>query len=85
MQRFSRCSPLIPRGTLKLFMPKWIHPGKDAIAIETRTNNPYGNVIAVRARDRDKPVFKTLVAAYHSDEIRQFILTQFDGAILPVF
>jgi D-methionine transport system substrate-binding protein len=62
-----------------------LHPGKDAIAIETRTNNPYGNVIAVRARDRDKPVFTTLVAAYHSDEIRQFILTQFDGAILPVF
>jgi D-methionine transport system substrate-binding protein len=62
-----------------------LHPGKDAIAIETRTNNPYGNVIAVRARDRDKPVFKILVAAYQSDEIRQFILTQFDGAILPVF
>jgi D-methionine transport system substrate-binding protein len=62
-----------------------LHPGKDAIAIETRTNNPYGNVIAVRARDRDKPVFKTLVAAYQSDEIRQFILTQFDGAIFPVF
>lgn len=62
-----------------------LHPGKDAIAIETRTNNPYGNIIAVRARDRDKPVFKTLVAAYQSDEIRQFILTQFDGAILPVF
>jgi D-methionine transport system substrate-binding protein len=62
-----------------------LHPGKDAIAIETRTNNPYGNVIAVRARDRDKPVFKTLVAAYQSDEVRQFILAQFDGAILPVF
>jgi D-methionine transport system substrate-binding protein len=62
-----------------------LHPAKDAIAIESRTNNPYGNVIAVRARDKDKPVFKTLIAAYQSDEIRQFILTQFDGAILPVF
>jgi ABC-type metal ion transport system substrate-binding protein len=58
---------------------------RDAIAIESRTNNPYGNVIAVRARDQGRPVFKTLVAAYQSDEIRQFILTQFDGAILPVF
>jgi D-methionine transport system substrate-binding protein len=62
-----------------------LNPQKDAIAIESRTNNPYSNVIAVRARDRDKPVFKTLVAAYQSDEIRQFILKQFDGAILPVF
>jgi D-methionine transport system substrate-binding protein len=62
-----------------------LHPRTDAIAIEARTNNPYGNVIAVRARDKDKPVFKTLVAAYHSDEIRRFILDQFDGAILPAF
>jgi D-methionine transport system substrate-binding protein len=62
-----------------------LKPRNDAIAIEGSTNNPYGNVIAVRARDKDKPVFKTLVAAYQSDEIRQFILTQFGGAILPVF
>jgi D-methionine transport system substrate-binding protein len=62
-----------------------LNPRRDAIAIESRTNNPYGNVIAVRARDQGRPVFKTLVAAYQSDEIRQFILTQFDGAILPVF
>jgi D-methionine transport system substrate-binding protein len=62
-----------------------LNPAKDAIAIESRVNNPYGNVIAVRAADKDRPVFKTLIAAYHSDEVRQFILKQFDGAILPVF
>jgi D-methionine transport system substrate-binding protein len=62
-----------------------LHPGKDSIAIESRTNNPYGNVIAVRQADKDKAVFKILVAAYQNDEIRQFILKQFDGAILPVF
>jgi D-methionine transport system substrate-binding protein len=62
-----------------------LNPAKDAIAIESRTNNPYGNVIAVRAAEKDRPVFKTLIAAYHSDEVREFILKQFDGAILPVF
>jgi D-methionine transport system substrate-binding protein len=62
-----------------------LNPQRDAIAIESRTNNPYGNVIAVRTRDRDRPAFQKLVAAYHNDEIRQFILKQFDGAILPVF
>jgi D-methionine transport system substrate-binding protein len=62
-----------------------LSPGKDAIAIESRVNNPYGNVIAVRERDRDRPVFKVLVAAYQSEEVRQFILAKFDGAILPVF
>lgn len=62
-----------------------LSPGKDAIAIESRVGNPYGNVIAVRERDRDRPAFKVLVAAYHSEEVRQFILSRFDGAILPVF
>ena len=62
-----------------------LNPAKDAIAIESRTNNPYGNVIAVRAADKHRPVFKTLIAAYHSDEVRQFSLKQYDGAILPVF
>jgi len=62
-----------------------LRPGKDSIAIESSTDNPYGNVIAVRTSDKDKPVFKILIAAYQNDEVRQFILQQFDGAILPVF
>jgi D-methionine transport system substrate-binding protein len=62
-----------------------LQPGRDAIAIESRTNNPYGNVIAVRTRDKDKPVFKKLVSAYQNEEMRQFILQRFNGAILPVF
>jgi D-methionine transport system substrate-binding protein len=62
-----------------------LHPGKDSIAVESSKDNPYGNVIAIRTVDKDKPVFKLLVAAYQNDEMRQFILKQFDGAILPVF
>jgi D-methionine transport system substrate-binding protein len=62
-----------------------LKPGTDAIALESRTNNPYGNVIAVRIKDKDKAVFKTLVTVYHSDELRQFILAHFDGAVLPTF
>jgi D-methionine transport system substrate-binding protein len=62
-----------------------LQPGRDAIAIESRTDNPYGNVIAVRIADKDKPVFKKLVSAYQNEEMRQFILRRFNGAILPVF
>jgi D-methionine transport system substrate-binding protein len=62
-----------------------LNPTKDSIALESRVNNPYGNVIAVRAADKDKPIFKRLVAAYQSDEMRAFILREFDGAILPAF
>jgi D-methionine transport system substrate-binding protein len=62
-----------------------LHPGRDSIAIESRINNPYGNVIAVRTADKDKPVFQTLIAAYQNDVVRDFIIKQFEGAILPVF
>lgn len=62
-----------------------LRPGKDSIAIESTKNNPYGNVIAVRAADKDNPVFKKLVAAFQNDDVRQFITQRFDGAILPVF
>jgi D-methionine transport system substrate-binding protein len=62
-----------------------LHPAKDAIARESQLNNPYGNVIAVRAADQNKAIFQQLVAIYHSDEMREFILRQFDGAVLPLF
>lgn len=62
-----------------------LRPTKDSIAIENTRNNPYGNVIAVRAASKDKPVFRKLVASFQNDEVRQFIQQRFDGAILPVF
>ncbi|KVE35477.1 MetQ/NlpA family ABC transporter substrate-binding protein [Burkholderia sp. TSV86] len=59
-------------------------PVKDAIAIED-LKGPYANLIAVRAQDKDKPWVKKLVAAYESDEVRKFIETKFNGAIVPAF
>ncbi len=59
-------------------------PGKDSIAIESDKNNPYANFIAVRTADKDKPVFKKLVAAYQNDTIRQLIKDKFPGQ-LPAF
>lgn len=59
-------------------------PGKDTIAIESEVNNPYANIIAVRTEDKDKPVFKRLVAAYQNDTIRQLIKDKLVGQ-LPAF
>ncbi|AOJ72332.1 MULTISPECIES: MetQ/NlpA family ABC transporter substrate-binding protein [Burkholderia] len=61
-----------------------LSPVKDAIAIED-LKGPYANLIAVRAQDRDKPWVKKLVAAYESDDVRKFIETKFNGAIIPAF
>ncbi|KAF1050924.1 MAG: D-methionine-binding lipoprotein MetQ [Burkholderia gladioli] len=59
-------------------------PVKDAIAIED-LKGPYANLIAVRTQNRDKPWVRKLVAAYESPDVRQFIDTKFNGAIVPAF
>jgi D-methionine transport system substrate-binding protein len=61
-----------------------LQPGKDAIAQES-AKSPYVNLIAVREQDKDKPWVAKLVKAYHSDEIRKFIQTEFKGAVIPGF
>ena len=58
-----------------------LQPGKDAIAQES-AKSPYVNIIAVREQDKDKPWVATLVKAYHSDAVRQFVKTEFKGAVL---
>lgn len=59
-------------------------PTKDAIALED-IHSPYANIIVVRTQDKDKPWVKKLVAAYQSEEVRQFMKTQFKGAMVPSF
>lgn len=61
-----------------------LSPKKDAIALED-LHGPYANLIAVRTQDKDKPWVKQLVSAYQSPEVRQFIETQFKGALIPAF
>ena len=65
-------------------IPAGLHPGKDAIAQEG-AKSPYVNLLAVRAEDKEKPWVAKLVKAYQSEEIRQFILADFKGAVIPGF
>ncbi|MFC0217994.1 D-methionine transport system substrate-binding protein [Pseudochelatococcus lubricantis] len=62
-----------------------LNPVSDALVQESRTNNPYGNFIAVRTEDKDKPALKTLVEAYQSKEVSDFLETRFKGSILPAW
>ncbi|MDM0088342.1 MULTISPECIES: MetQ/NlpA family ABC transporter substrate-binding protein [unclassified Variovorax] len=57
---------------------------KDAVLKES-AKSPYANLIAVRRADKDAPWAKKLVAAYQSAEVRQFIETKFNGALIPAF
>jgi D-methionine transport system substrate-binding protein len=57
---------------------------KDAILKES-PKGPYANLIAVRRVDKDQPWARKLVAAYQSAEVKQFIETKFNGALVPAF
>lgn len=60
-----------------------INPIEDSIAIEG-SESPYVNVIAVRAEDKDSEVINRLVEVLRSDEIQQFIMDEWGGAVVPV-
>lgn len=62
-----------------------LNPTKDALIQESRLNNPYGNFVAVRAKDKERPAIKTLVAAYQSKEVAAFLAQRFKGAVLPAW
>ena len=61
-----------------------LHPGRDAIALEN-AKSPYVNLIAVREQDRSQPWVARLVKAYQSEPVREFIKTEFKGAVIPGF
>lgn len=58
---------------------------RDGIAVEKKENNPYVNIIAVRETDKNAPWVPELIKAYHSEEVRQFILSKYEGSVIPVF
>lgn len=65
-------------------LPAGLNPGRDAIAQES-AKSPYVNLLAVREQDKDKPWVAKLVKAYHSEEVRRFVQTEFKGAVVPGF
>ena len=61
-----------------------LSPKNDAIAME-KADSPYANVIAVRKGDEEQPWLKTLVEVYHSPEIKNYIETKYEGAVIPAW
>ncbi|MGN1385263.1 MAG: MetQ/NlpA family ABC transporter substrate-binding protein [Bacillus sp. (in: firmicutes)] len=61
-----------------------LDPAKDPIAIESSTDNPYVNVIAVKSEDADNENIKALVEVLKSEEIQDFITETYGGSVVPV-
>lgn len=61
-----------------------LDPTSDPILAEG-AKAPYVNLIAVRSADKDAQWVKRLIAAYHTDEVRQFVSDTFKGAVVPAW
>ncbi len=60
-----------------------LDPQNDSIYRE-EDDSPYVNVIAVKTEDENNEALKTLVEVLHSEEIQNFILENYEGAVVPV-
>jgi ABC-type metal ion transport system substrate-binding protein len=69
-------------------IPAGLTPCKDALIIEKQSesgDNPYVNIIAARSEDKDNPTYKTIVAAYQTQTVAQFLLENYKEAFFPAF
>lgn len=60
-------------------------PGKDALALESGTNNPYANVLVVnsgRENDEGIKILKTLLL---SAEVKKFIEEKYNGSVISAY
>jgi D-methionine transport system substrate-binding protein len=65
-----------------------LSPSKDSIFYDDLSfykDDSYINVIAARTQDADKEVFKKVVAAYQTDDVKKVFLDYFEGSYLPAW
>lgn len=68
-----------------------LNPAKDSIYIEDvdPANNPNVskliNIIVARTADKDNEVYKKVVEAYHTEAVKETILTAYEGAFIPAW
>ncbi|MDO6993647.1 MetQ/NlpA family ABC transporter substrate-binding protein [Brachyspira innocens] len=65
-----------------------LNPDKDSIYKDNPTNyadKNYINLIAVREEDKDNEIYKKIVNAYQSDEVKEIYSNDFKGAYIDVW
>ncbi|MFE0104243.1 MetQ/NlpA family ABC transporter substrate-binding protein [Streptomyces sp. NPDC059009] len=62
-----------------------LSPKKNAIVAEAVKGNPFGNFLAVKKGEENKPEVKKLAKLLTSPEVKKFIEDKYDGAVVPAF
>ena len=69
-------------------VPFGLRPSRDALIIESQSedgSNPYVNVIVARSADAENETYKTVVAAYHTQLVAEYLLGKYTEAYFPAF
>ena len=69
-------------------IPFGLVPSENGLIIEKQSesgDNPYVNIIAARTADVDNETYKTIVAAYQTQYVAQFLLVNYQEAFFPAF
>jgi D-methionine transport system substrate-binding protein len=61
-----------------------LNPVRDSLAIED-AQSPYANWLVARPDNQDAPAIRKLAAALQSPEVKKFIETKYNGAVVPAF
>ena len=61
-----------------------LNPLRDGLIIEDK-DSPYVNIVAARKEDKDKEEFKKIISALNSEKVRDYLIENFDGAVVPTF
>jgi len=61
-----------------------LNPVNDALILED-SDSPYVNVVVVRTGDEDNEKVQKLIEVLNTTKVREFILEEYEGAIVPAF
>ncbi|MDH5858582.1 MetQ/NlpA family ABC transporter substrate-binding protein [Lampropedia aestuarii] len=61
-----------------------LNPVRDSLLTESG-DSPYVCLIAVQEKNKDVPWLPQLVAAYRTQEVKDFIVKEFDGVVIPAW
>ena len=69
-------------------IPYGLIPSKDGLIIEKQSesgDNPYVNIIVARTADKDNETYATIVKAYQTQAVAEFLLVNYEEAFFPAF
>ncbi len=69
-------------------IPYGLSPSRDGLIIEKQSESgdkPYVNIIVARTADKENETFRTVVKAYQTQLVAEFLLVNYEEAFFPAF